>query len=421
MNEVFVWGFDHYLLGIQERSSVSLDDQTQLRLYAEAKSQQIQSFCILNTCNRTEIYGIGDINQIQKIFFELRCGPEWLKSKAKHLTGYSALEHLLKVASGLDSQIIGESEIQGQFKAAFKTAKKYKMLNGYMERLANTCMQASKEIKNCTGLSAGSISYSYATINLLVENKIDKESKILIIGTGDLGKNIAKNIRSTFPQNSLYLSNRSMQKCQLLAHELNCHCLDFDSIPNEIGNFDVIITAVGNVKINLLNQSLFSDSKSILIIDLSIPSVTEAEVANRKNVTFYSLDHVSDRINQTLTQRRQFIPIAEKIIHKHIHEFMVWSDLNQRSGSIKEWKNLIETAALQCPHLALMEEAQREAYLKKSILRFALFIKTNTQATHHGDSEVIQAYLSGLGYVKHQNICLDDCPSQATTCLICPR
>ncbi len=422
MNEVFVWGFNHHLLGIHERSSVSIDGQTQARLYAQAKAHQIPSICILNTCNRTEIYGIGDIDQVQRIFFELHSGTEWLKSKVKRLTGYSALEHLLKVASGLDSQIIGESEILGQFKAAFKSAKKHKMLNGYMERLANICMQAAKEIKTNTGLSTGTISYSYATINLLLESNIKKEAKILLIGTGELGKNIAKNLRSNFPQNPLYLSNRTMQKCQLLANELHCHSLDFDLIQVEAGNFDVIITSVGNVKSNLITHSDFTDVGSKLIIDLSIPSVIAAEVAMRKNVAFYSLDHVSGRINQTLAQRKQHIPVAEQIIHRHIHEFMAWSHLNQRSGSIKEWKAMMEATSRQCPHLAIMDEAQREAFLKKSISRFALFIKSNTHLMQHDDEkEIIKNYLSGLGDDHHTDGCIEDCPSKLTACPVCPR
>ncbi len=421
MKEVFVWGFNHYLLGIHERSSVSIDDLTQQRLYTQAKTHQISSFCILNTCNRTEIYGIGDVEVVQEIFFNTHPDALPLKPKVKFLTGESAIEHLLKVASGLDSQILGESEILGQFKAAFKTAKTHNLLNGYMERLSNISVQAAKEIKHSTGLSSGIMSFSYATINLLLESKIPKHARILMIGTGSLGKNIAKNIPTYFPGNPLYLTNRTIQKSQQLADELNCQVLDFDHLSTEIGTFDVIISTIGNVKTGLIHNSSFPKDDLKIIIDLSIPSVIDPEVANRKSVIFYSLDHVSNVINQAFAQRQQEVPFAEQIIHRYIHEFKAWDNLAQKSGSILQWKKMMEVSSSQCPHLASLDEKQRHISLQKSISQFVLYIKSNTDDFDHDDKEVIQNYLATLGREPAGSICFEDCPIESKPCPACPR
>ena len=113
------------------------------------------------------------------------------------------VEHMFKVACGLDSQLLGEIEILGQFKKSFRSVKENDLLGGYMERLANACIHSAKEIRSSTNLTSGTSSLSYAIIQLLTEKELNTNKRILLIGAGDFASSVARNIRSYLPKYDL--------------------------------------------------------------------------------------------------------------------------------------------------------------------------------------------------------------------------
>ena len=196
INEFFAVGFNHNSIGIQERNMLSSDGGFYDKFAQKCDEGHIESLVYLNTCNRTEFYGLGNAEEAQTIFNNLLPNVS-LNGKMMLYSGNSAVRHLFKVASGLDSQLVGDLEILGQFKKAFQNSKKENRLSGYMERLANTCVQSAKEIRNNTQLTSGTTSLSYASIQLLLKNNLPTDAKILVIGLGKFGKSIAKNIKQS--------------------------------------------------------------------------------------------------------------------------------------------------------------------------------------------------------------------------------
>jgi glutamyl-tRNA reductase len=170
---------------------------------------------VLSTCNRTEIYGFADsASQLINLLCDQTAGSkETFLSAAYIKNGQEAITHLFNVSAGLDSQILGDYEIIGQIKAAVKFAKKLGCINVMLERLINTVLQSSKAIKNQTELSGGTVSVSFAAIQYIREHvKSVADKKILLLGTGKIGKSTSKNLVHYLKTKNITLINRTEEK-----------------------------------------------------------------------------------------------------------------------------------------------------------------------------------------------------------------
>lgn len=392
ISNCFVIGFNHHHADVSERSYYSISEEQKQRIFQEAKEINFPSLVIINTCNRTEMYGYGDIETAIKLYAKHTLNDFILKGKMMKKTGRDAIDHLFKVGSGLDSQIIGDLEILGQFKNAFHAAKKHDLLNGYFERLANHCVQASKEIRSNTALSGGTISLSYAIVKFLKDRDFIKDKKVLIIGAGEFGKGIAQNIKSYFPAEQLYLSNRTDSKARLLAEKLSCNCFDFKEIPSRINEFDIIITAVSNANEYLVTQNIITNGNRKLFFDMSVPRAIDPLLNTGEN-ELITVDDASSLVNHNIESRKSQLPLALDILNKHQNEFIQWSVIHEKSDSIKTWKSLIVKLSLECPHINNMETPEKNRVIGKRMSHFANFIKSKNNLPKEPE-KIIDSYLT---------------------------
>jgi glutamyl-tRNA reductase len=281
-------------------------------------------------------------------------------------------------------------EIISQFKQAFFEAKKSDRLNGYMERLANTCISASKEIRTKSNLTKGTVSTSYAVIQLLKRANISEQDKVLLIGLGDFGKSIAKNIKSYFPSNYFSISNRTITKCYDLYEELNATIIPYEKIDSVVDNFDIIITAISSPN-KRFDNSAFKRPKKRIIIDLSVPGYFHDSVADISEHKLFSLEDASSIVNESLEERQESIPVAESIINQYIHEFEEWTKIYSKSKSISEWRHMVTDMADQCPHFSKISERERNYLLQKSVSRFVTYLKKEETVPVH--KETITSYM----------------------------
>jgi glutamyl-tRNA reductase len=202
LDNCFVFGFNHQNTSESDRSRVALTEELTLQLMTLVDKSEISSLIVLNTCNRTECYGYGNSEHLKAVYFKLMRLEEEFRERFMLLNGLDALKYIFSVAAGLQSQIIGDLEILGQFKNACKVAKKHGLIDGYFERLVNTCLQAAKEVRSETKITNGTVSLSYAAIKLLNKLGFNNQStgRVLMLGTGAFGKNIARDL-SVFCQN----------------------------------------------------------------------------------------------------------------------------------------------------------------------------------------------------------------------------
>ena len=342
-NIFYVIGLSYKKADVSTRSSFSLTKENQINLLSEAKNLNIDGAIILSTCNRIELIGFAK-HPYQLISLLCKYSNGTVDEFAKVSYVYKnkeAVEHFITIATGLDSQILGDYEIVGQLKAAFQQAKKVGTINAYLERLYNIALQASKEVKNKTTLSSGTTTVSYAAIQYVKDNiKNLTNKKILIYGLGNIGKSTAKSSVG-YLHGDITLINRDEQKAISLSEELNVKSEKHNNLAEEIKSSDVVIVATGASE-PTVNANHFDNSKEQLVIDLSIPRNVNGDVKLLKNKTVIDVDVLSKKTKLTLENRKKQIPLAGNIIDKYKNEFNQWVLFRRSTPAINTLKNSLE-------------------------------------------------------------------------------
>ncbi len=320
-------GLSYKKADIEVRSAFSISKENQLLLLEEAKAKGIKGIFVLSTCNRTEITGFAKHPfELISLLVKFSNGTvEDFINVSNVYKNKDAVNHLFKISTGLDSQILGDYEIVGQIKDSYKQAKEIGTTNSYIERLMNLVIQASKDVKNNTKLSSGTTSVSYAAIQYLIENTPNYSQKnILVYGLGQIGKNSCKNILKYTDNKRLTLINRTFNKAQeFVKSHPEIKIAQYENLISEIDKTDILIVSTGSKK-STISENHISKNKNLLILDLSVPSNVDSSVQNHKNVTIVNVDELSKITDKTLEIRKNDVPIAEKIIEKYKDEFNEW-------------------------------------------------------------------------------------------------
>ncbi|MEI6488786.1 MAG: glutamyl-tRNA reductase [Bacteroidota bacterium] len=378
MKNSFVIGITFKNANIATRSAFSISAEKQKECYDLARTHNFNDFVVLSTCNRTEIYGAGEVAHAEYIITKVCNQSKELLDEYKFVkTSEEALSHIFHVASGLDSQILGDYEILGQFKNACKFSKENGLLGPVFERMANVCIQASKEIKTKTDLSKGTVSASYAAIEILKEKTVEKPTKCLLVGTGKFGNNIAKNIKHYLPHFDLTISNRTFATALDIATTNGFSLLPFEDVNDNIKDFEVIILSTTSDKYIITPENL-KDSKTKLILDLSIPQTVHPVCKYNTEVEILDIDSISAILDKSLENRKTYLPIASGIINTHIASFIDWNKFYEQRHQIVTLKNMLIEASNSCPHLARLDETKKNDMVKKTVAAFVLDLKQNS-------------------------------------------
>src|SRR4030095_3561482 len=244
-----------------------------LSLLEKAPAFGLHELFVLSTCNRTEIYGVAETAQqlTELLCSETNGNVETFNRLAYIKQGNAAVQHLFDVGAGLDSQILGDYEIVGQIKAAVKFSKEKGFIGTFMERLVNYVLQSSKAIKNETGLSGGTVSVSFAAVQYIRENVLNiQDKRILLIGTGKIGRSTCKNLVDYLDTKNITLINRTEEKAVNLATELKLLSAPLTQLGEKIAESDIILVATNAPGPTIMSSHLEGKGKK-LIIDLSIP------------------------------------------------------------------------------------------------------------------------------------------------------
>lgn len=323
------------------RGHFSLPESAQQQLLEQAKVDGIPSLCVISTCNRTELYGIAAHPfQLIKLLCAHTAGTlEEFEKVAYIHKNRAAVSHLFKVATGLDSQILGDFEIISQLRNGMKQAKELGLLNAFMERLANAVIQASKRIKTETKLSTGATSVSFAAVQYIMARvPYVSEKNILLFGTGKIGRNTCENLLKHTQNKHITLINRTKNKAERIAGKFDLVVKDYSEIQGEIAQSDVLIVATGAQQ-PTINKELLYLKKPLLILDLSIPKNVAADVMEHPFVTLVHLDDLTRVTDKTLAQRQLQVPHAERIIAEIEGAFNNWAENRKFAPTIKALKS----------------------------------------------------------------------------------
>lgn len=394
LEEVFVIGINHKQLNVAERSKFSLSAQDQHCIAKEFKNNGFDAVIILNTCNRTEFYGCGDILLCKKIILAYYQSQRDIASyDFIEYQAQRAVSYIISVVVGLESQIVGDIEILGQFKKAVKFSKTNGLLTGYLERLANSAVQAAKEARTTTQISNGTVSLSYMAIKFLKELETKKDVKLLLIGLGKFGKSIAQNIKVYLPNYHVTLTNRTLETAEKLAGELSQASVSMEVALKTIRNYDVIISCVHlNDSFLIHHEHVSAINSSLICLDLSVPISIDPAINHFSNINVYGLEDLTKEIENTIEDRRKEMPIAERIVSKISNEFITWSFMFDASESLQYWQSQVFELGQTCSKIKELENSQRKIVMGQQISDFVRYVKQNAWLCHDKNL-IIEAYI----------------------------
>jgi len=316
----------------------------------------IKGLFIISTCNRTEIYfETNDKNSLNKSFHSVLMTLSKLKKFNDGLRPYikkkegvkSIAKHIFRLASGLESMIVGEYQIVDQIKSAYKVCKKNKMLSPTIERMIQKSLEASKYIRTNSEIDKGGISVSSAAIDQLGNFTNSENLSILCVGAGRTSK---LSIKQLFSKNfkNIYITNRTESNITPLLKKFNLKSVKFESWKKMLDSVDIIIFSTSSKTPLLTDDDLknFDNQRKdkIILVDLSVPRNIVIEKTYEK-IELVDLDKLKDKVNENYNKRISEVNKAQEMIEKFINDFVGWVDSRELRPTIisikKEIKNLI--------------------------------------------------------------------------------
>jgi len=280
---------------------------------------------ILQTCNRVEIFGVGnetDIEKIKKTWATLAGLEEnAFLDNLEYSSGTDVFHHLLNLTSGLDSMVLGEEQILGQIKNSITDARENKWSSEHLNTLFDKTIRVGTRIRNSTGISKGSVSIGSMAVKLAEENVDDMKSKeILLIGTGEAASLVAKSLkRRGYP---FYVSSRTIQRSESFSKTVGGKPVDFNEILTGLGKYDIIFVATSApyflVTFERIQEALKQKDGGIMLLDLSNPRTVDEKVAQLNKIKLMNIDQIAEMVDKNMRSRIGQRNTAEQIINEEL-------------------------------------------------------------------------------------------------------
>ena len=319
-------------LDLRERISFSRD---QLPEALPILAERVGHGVILSTCNRTEVYTLADepadaATEVRRFLSEYHdLDTELLASALYDSADIDAVRHLFRVASGLDSMIVGESEILGQVRGALTAASQHHSLLTPVSRLFHRAMRTGRRVRTETRLGQNPLSISYAAVDL-VERVLGslRGLKVMLVGAGEAGKLVAKALRTT-GASELMIANRTAHRGDELARSLGGRAIPFAEVEPALGAADIVIVATEAPEYVLTRAGIEAaardrDGRALFLFDLAVPRNIDPEAGQVQNVSLFNIDDLSSIAEENLEARKQATDDAERIVEEEAARFLSW-------------------------------------------------------------------------------------------------
>ena len=310
----------------------------------------VTDLLVISTCNRTELYYSAS-EDLSTELIKYLCIHKGILNSENYISYFEtindqnvAVEHLFRVAIGLESQVVGDLQITNQVKQSYQWSADANLAGPFLHRLLHTIFFTNKKVVQETSFRDGAASVSYATVelvNLLVSENID--AKILVLGLGEIGADVCRNLAASKLEN-ITLCNRTLEKSQTLAEECNVKVLPYELLWQNIGNYDVIVCSVVMPEPIITKERLLESNIVTYkyLIDLSVPRSINNDVEQIPGVLLYNIDQIRNTANEALQQRIESIPLVEKLVEESILDFSQWNQEMIVSPTIQKFKSALE-------------------------------------------------------------------------------
>jgi glutamyl-tRNA reductase len=331
---LIAYGINHSTAPIEVREKVSFGNDIVTDALNELKHQNgVHEAAILSTCNRTEIYcSVDQQNNHNPV--------EWLHNfhgmKQDQLQPFlykhpdqNAVRHVLRVASGLDSMILGEPQVLGQLKDAYHHAISAGSIGHQLNRLFQHSFHVAKEVRSNTAIGNHPVSVAYAAVRLAQQIFGElKDQTALLIGAGETIELAAKHLHDNGLKRMI-IANRTLERSQRLASEYSGYAIQIGDIPSHLAEADIVISSTAS-PLPILGKGAVESAikirkhKPMFMVDIAVPRDIEVEVGDMDDIYLYSVDDLKDMVQENLKNRQEAAKQAEKIIDTQAQEFMDW-------------------------------------------------------------------------------------------------
>ena len=336
---VWALGLNHHTapLDLRGRFAFAMDQIAPTLRGLCASLERQSEATLLSTCNRTEIYCTGDTDALNHTLEWLAhnggVSPALLRSHAYTLQGDQAARHAFRVASGLDSMVLGEPQILGQMKDAVRAAEEAGAMGTTLHQLFQRSFAVAKEVRSSTEIGAHSISMAAASVRLagqLFENLSD--IKVLFVGAGEMIDLAATHFAAKSPK-SMAIANRTLERGEKLAGRFGAEVMRLADLPDRLHEFDAVISCTAStlpiIGLGAVERALKQRKRRpMFMIDLAVPRDIEPEVKALSDVYLYTVDDLAQVVQTGKDSRQAAVAQAEVIIDAGVQNFMHW--LGQR-------------------------------------------------------------------------------------------
>ena len=348
--QLYTIGINHTTAPIAIREKVAFDPDHLSQALLDLMKHKVSEAAILSTCNRSEVYVKARGPQI---VIDWLCKYHGIKLKTieSHLYIYEnqeVIQHAFRVASGLDSMVLGEPQILGQMKQAIKTAENTGTLGALLNKLFQKTFSVAKEVRTKTDIGMSSISMAAASIKLAERIFGDlKTSKVLFIGAGEMIELCAEHIKNKHPK-SMTVANRSIDRGLALAKKMKGDACLISELYDRLHEFDIILSSTASqlpiVGLGMVERALKTRrNRPMFIVDLAVPRDIEPEVGELNDVYLYTIDDLAHLIEEGLTNRQSAAIEAEKMIDHHVKDFTQWFKTRTIVPTIKALRDHAES------------------------------------------------------------------------------
>ncbi|MES9936328.1 MAG: glutamyl-tRNA reductase [Sedimenticola sp.] len=361
----------------------------------------VDEAAILSTCNRTEIYcalnqgGRQEICQWLSDFHGVE--PETVSPYLYDHDNQESVRHLLKVASGLDSMVLGEPQILGQVKSAFQTACDATTTGKLLGRLFQHTFSVAKQVRTDTAIGHSPVSVAFAAVSLARQIFSDlSDQTALLIGAGETIELAARHLHQ-HGIGRIIVANRTLERAHTLANQFNGYAIALTEIPSHLAEADIVISSTASPLPVLGKGTVESALKKrkhqpMFMVDIAVPRDIEAEVGNLNDVYLYTVDDLQEVIDENLRSRQEAAEQAQEIIDFHTEEFMGWLRSLDAVGMIQDYRRQAEEMRNEALDRALKQLNNGKP--AEEVLQFLAHTITN-KLLHTPSTQIRQAGFDG--------------------------
>ena len=307
---------------------------------------------IISTCNRTEIFVLPkdftlDANLIINLLLEFKPVKNIRSDNFGKYFSCGAIKHLFTVASGIDSLIIGDSQILGQVKESFDISEDMQFSGTLLKRVFDTSIKVGKRAIKETAIGEGAVTVSYAAVQVVekIFANLDKKSA-LVIGAGETGELAAVHLRDK-GVGKISIANRTIERAKTLAEKVHGEIIPFQFLNEHLHNFDIIISATSSQNFIISLNDFTSSMKrrkgsSVVLMDIAVPRDIDPLVRKIDNVFYHDMDSLKIIVDQNMQKRKSEIPAVEKIILEEMTNYFGWLNALEIVPTIKSLREFVE-------------------------------------------------------------------------------